>query len=85
MDDRSEFVTVSMDQNLQIPYGTPVCIPELNLHFGHRIRFEVRDSSSDLDGTGFTRADICVRSEVDSYDRAVNKEVTLVFDEKCFA
>lgn len=69
-----------MDEKLQIPYGTNVCIPQLNQHFGHRIRIQVRDTSSDLTGTGYTRADICVRSETDSYDIILNEVVTLVFD-----
>lgn len=71
-----------MDDQLNIPYGTPVCIPELNEHYGHRLRFEVRDSSSNLNGEGFNRADVCVRSEIDSYDLNVNKKVTLVFESK---
>ncbi|KAJ3658748.1 hypothetical protein Zmor_010469 [Zophobas morio] len=79
LDNRADFVTLAMDENLDIPYGTRTCIPELNLHFGHRIILEVRDSSSDLKGSGYKRADICVRSEIDSYDITVNKRVTLVF------
>ncbi|KAJ8942799.1 hypothetical protein NQ318_013014 [Aromia moschata] len=49
------------------------------MHYGHRIILEVRDSSFDLSGSGYTRADICVRSEIDSYDVHVNRIVTLVF------
>lgn len=79
MDDRSNYVTLGMDEQLGIPYGTKVCIPELNEHFGHRIRLEVRDTSFDLYGLGYTRADICVRTEIDSYDITVNRLVTLVF------
>lgn len=75
-------MTLSMDSKIGIPYGTPACIPELNEHFGHKIRLQVRDSSSDLDGMGYRRADICVRSETDSYDGAVNRRVTLVFEKK---
>lgn len=71
-----------MDPDLEIPYKTSVCIPELNRHFGHRIRIQVRDSSSDLQGTGYTRADICVRSEIDSYDIHVNRQVTLIFEDQ---
>ncbi|GJQ71266.1 hypothetical protein Trydic_g11005 [Trypoxylus dichotomus] len=59
LDDRNQYVTLAMDKKLRIPYGTPVCIPELNQHFGHRIRIQVRDTSSELTGTGFSRADIC--------------------------
>ncbi|VEN33833.1 unnamed protein product [Callosobruchus maculatus] len=79
IDNRAEYVTLSMDEGLGIPYGTKVCIPELNGHFGHRIVLEVRDSSFDLSGSGYSRADICVRSEIDSYDAIVNRVVSLVF------
>ncbi|XP_066145538.1 uncharacterized protein [Euwallacea fornicatus] len=79
LDNRSEYVTISMDDRLGIPYGTKICIPELNKHYGHRIRLEVRDSSYDLMGQGYSRADICVRTEIDSYDGGVNREITLVF------
>lgn len=70
-----------MDNRIGIPYGTTVCIPELNEHFGHKIKLQVRDSSSDLDGMGYRRADICVRSEMDSYDLTVNRKVTLVLEQ----
>ncbi|KAF7274600.1 uncharacterized protein LOC143190603 [Rhynchophorus ferrugineus] len=79
LDDRSNYVTLGMDEQLGIPYGTKVCIPELNKHFGHRIRLEVRDTSFDLYGLGYNRADICVRTEIDSYDITVNRLITLVF------
>ncbi|XP_018579025.1 uncharacterized protein LOC108917074 [Anoplophora glabripennis] len=79
IDNRADYVTLSMDNALGIPYGTPVCIPELNQHYGHKILLQVRDSSFDMFQSGYTRADICVRSDVDSYDRSVNREVTLIF------
>ncbi|KAJ8919381.1 hypothetical protein NQ315_016474 [Exocentrus adspersus] len=79
IDNRAEFVTLSMDSGLGLPYGAPVCIPELNRHFGHKIKLQVRDSSFDMFEAGYTRADICVRSEVDSLDYNVNRQVTLVF------
>lgn len=71
-----------MDDNLKIPYGTKICIPELNEHFGHRILLEVRDTSYELTGSNFSRVEICVRSETDSYDKIVNRLVTLVFLDK---
>ncbi|XP_030761304.1 uncharacterized protein LOC115886346 [Sitophilus oryzae] len=79
LDGRNDYVTLGMDEQLGMPYGTKVCIPELNKHFGHRIRLEVRDSSFDLYGLGYSRADICVRTEIDSYDTIVNRQVTLIF------
>ncbi|KAJ8965695.1 hypothetical protein NQ317_009897 [Molorchus minor] len=79
VDGRAEFVTLAMDPKLEIPYGSKICIPELNNHYGHRILLEVRDSSIDLYGGGYSRAEICVRSEIDSYDKHVNRIVNLVF------
>nr|CAD7462900.1 unnamed protein product [Timema tahoe] len=78
LDGRSDYVTAAMDSELGVTYGRAVCIPELNQHFGRPVRVEVRDTDSDMAGAGAARIDICVRSEVDSYDRAVNKAVTLV-------
>lgn len=79
MDDRVDFITLAMDKDLHLPYGTPVCIPELNKHFGRKLKIQVRDKGSDLTGKQYSRADICVRTETDSYDNAVNRIVTLVF------
>ncbi|CAH0562358.1 unnamed protein product [Brassicogethes aeneus] len=79
LDDRTGYVTLAMDDDLGLPYGSDVCIPEINKHYGHRVRFQIRDSSLDLKGSGYERVDICVRSEMDSYDVSVNRKVTVVF------
>ncbi|KAK5645385.1 hypothetical protein RI129_006685 [Pyrocoelia pectoralis] len=79
LDNRSEFVTLAMDEKLGLPYGTNVCIPELNTYFKRYLKFQVRDSGTDLMGMGYKRADIFVRTEVDSYDTVVNSKATLVF------
>lgn len=68
-----------MDETLKLPYATRVCIPELNYHYGRRLELQVRDIGSDLVGKKFKRADICVRTEEDSYDNIVNRIVTMVF------
>lgn len=69
-----------MDEDLRIPYGTEICIPELNEHYHRRIHFQVRDSADNVNKQGIRRADVCVRSEADSYDLAVNlKQATIVF------
>ncbi|KAK4876070.1 hypothetical protein RN001_012492 [Aquatica leii] len=79
LNDRSDFVSLAMDERLGIAYGTKVCIPELNKYFGYYLNFEVRDNGTDLLGMGYRRADIFVRTEMDSYDSIVNKKVTLIF------
>ncbi|KAF5306992.1 hypothetical protein FQR65_LT07215 [Abscondita terminalis] len=79
LDNRSDYISLAMDESLGIPYGTKVCIPEMNKHFGYYLNFEVRDNGTDLLGMGYQRADVFVRSEMDSYDAVVNKKVTLVF------
>ncbi|XP_008558615.1 uncharacterized protein LOC103579089 [Microplitis demolitor] len=81
LDGRDEYVTAAMDKNPEIPYGTRVCIPELNQHFKQYIPIQVRDYSPDLEGEGHSSVDICVRSESDSYDFAVNRMVTLYIRE----
>lgn len=74
-----DYVTVSMDEDLRIPYGTRICIPELNAHYNRRINLQIRDSASNVKGHGYRRVDICVRSEADSYDQIVNlKRVSVV-------
>lgn len=70
-----------MDSSLKLPYGTKVCVPWLNEHYNKDILLEVRDSSIDLTGAGYSRVDICVRTEEDTYDLAVNKKTTLVLRE----
>ncbi|XP_016842409.1 uncharacterized protein LOC100119572 [Nasonia vitripennis] len=77
LDGRAEYVTVAMEELPRLSYGSVVCVPELNQHFGRRIPLQVRDHGMNLDGKGFTRLDICVRTEADSYDNAVNRLVTI--------
>lgn len=72
LDDRTDYITISMDAKLAIPYGTNACIPEFNQHFNKHINFEIRDSGSNVYEQGYNRVDICVRSEADSYDHIVN-------------
>lgn len=80
IDNRVSYITASMDESLKIPYGTPVCIPELNKKFRRSLKFQIRDTSYDIRNSKYTRIDICVRTEVDSYDDSVNQDdVTLVF------
>uniref|UniRef100_A0A146KRW6 Uncharacterized protein n=1 Tax=Lygus hesperus TaxID=30085 RepID=A0A146KRW6_LYGHE len=82
LDGRAPYVTVSTDPRLDVPYGTRVIIPELDRHFGveNGIRFEARDAGPHMEGAGFSRLDVCVRSEQDSYDAAVNRVATAVFE-----
>ncbi|XP_046390244.1 uncharacterized protein LOC124158885 [Ischnura elegans] len=79
IDGRARYVTISIDPSLKIPYGTRVCIPQLNKHYRRQIPFEVRDASDTVWRRRYTRVEICVRSEEDSYDLAVNRNVTLIF------
>ncbi|XP_034178472.1 uncharacterized protein LOC117603423 [Osmia lignaria lignaria] len=81
LDGRNAFVTVSMDLDSGIPYGTKVCIPELNAKFQRQIPLQVRDRSHYDDVKSklpdFSHVDICVRTEEDTYDNSVNGIVTL--------
>ena len=80
MDGRAEFVTAAMDRHLNLAYGTSVCIPELNRHYRRRIFIEVRDTDIGFDDLGVSRVDICVRSEADSYDLSINRQVKLIIE-----
>ncbi|XP_058063392.1 uncharacterized protein LOC131213378 [Anopheles bellator] len=79
LDDRAPYVTVGMDPLLRVPYGTEVCVPELNRHFRRPVQLRVCDTHEDLSGGGYRRLEICVRTQEDSYDDAVNLlQATLV-------
>lgn len=73
-----------MDRSLNLPYGTQLCIPELNQHYRRRINVVVRDTNTGLDGSGTSRVEICVRSESDSYDLAVNRPISLIIEKWSF-
>ncbi|CAK9819982.1 hypothetical protein ANTQUA_LOCUS10393 [Anthophora quadrimaculata] len=81
LDGRGEFVTVSMDLDGGIPYGTKLCIPELNEKFQRQIPLQARDRSHyddvQTESLDFSHVDICVRTEEDTYDNSVNGIVTL--------
>ncbi|XP_076180868.1 uncharacterized protein LOC143153477 isoform X2 [Ptiloglossa arizonensis] len=81
LDGRGEFVTVSMDLDSGIPYGTKLCIPELNVKFNRNIPLQARDKSCYGDvktrSPNFSHVDICVRTEQDTYDHSVNGLVTI--------
>ncbi|BES96741.1 Hypothetical protein NTJ_09554 [Nesidiocoris tenuis] len=86
LDGRAPYVTVSTDPQLGLPYGAHIKIPELDEHYGLRdrdreggIRFESRDRGTHLSGSGYSRLDVCVRSEQDSYDLAVNRRAKVYF------
>ncbi|CAK9812962.1 hypothetical protein ANTPLA_LOCUS7612 [Anthophora plagiata] len=81
LDGRGEFVTVSMDLDGGIPYGTKLCIPDLNEKFQRQIPLQARDRSHyddvETKSPDFSHVDICVRTEEDTYDNSVNGIVTL--------
>ncbi|CAL7950365.1 unnamed protein product [Xylocopa violacea] len=81
LDGRAEFVTVAMDLDSGIPYGTKLCIPELNAKFLRQIPLQARDRShyedAKTNSPDFSHVDICVRTEEDTYDNSVNGIVTL--------
>lgn len=79
LDNRAPYVTVGMDPRLKVPYGTEICIPELNIHFRRNVKLQVRDTHEDLAGGAYRRVDICVRTQADSFDDVVNLlEATVV-------
>ncbi|ESO90943.1 hypothetical protein LOTGIDRAFT_163450 [Lottia gigantea] len=79
LDGKASYVSVAMDNRAGIPYGTAICIPEMNHKHGRNIVFKVVDTGSAFFGKGHSRIDICVRSQSLSYDSTINNHLTLVF------
>ncbi|PVD30046.1 hypothetical protein C0Q70_09307 [Pomacea canaliculata] len=73
------YVSVAMDEHLRIPYGTQICIKELNQKYHKFIVFKVVDTGPAFTNKGYSRIDICVRDEHASYDDTINGPLTLVF------
>lgn len=76
---KASYVSVAMDNENGIPYGTKLRILELERKYGRVIEFRVVDTGGAFYGKGMSRIDICTESEDHAYDPAVNKKVTLVF------
>ncbi|XP_011690636.1 PREDICTED: uncharacterized protein LOC105451716 [Wasmannia auropunctata] len=80
LDGRARFVTVAGNLRSGIPYGTKICIEKLNEQFGRQIHLQIRDqvecnnSNVALD---YSRLEICVRTEEDTYDTYLNGLVTI--------
>ncbi|EGI64537.1 PREDICTED: uncharacterized protein LOC105147034 [Acromyrmex echinatior] len=79
LDGRARYVTVAGNLKSGIPYGTKICIEELNEQFGKQIPLQIRDQS-DYESNkliDFSRLEICVRTEEDTYDKYLNDFVTI--------
>mgnify|MGYP001612446826 FL=1 len=74
---RVDYVSVAMDQHT-FPYGTELCIPELEQRYGRQIIFKVVDTGSAFTGMGTSRIDISTANTQASYDNTVNGSLTLV-------
>lgn len=75
----AEYVSVAMDENLNIPYGTKVTIPEIEASYMMPIEFRVVDTGSAFTGQGYSRIDICTADWSSSLDPAINRILTLQF------
>ncbi|XP_071575682.1 uncharacterized protein [Temnothorax nylanderi] len=80
LDGRARYVTVAGNLRSGIPYGTKVCIEKLNEQFGRQIHLQIRDQIdyeiNDV-ALDFSRLEICVRTEEDTYDTYLNGLVTV--------
>ncbi|GAB6029983.1 hypothetical protein CHUAL_005675 [Chamberlinius hualienensis] len=76
---KASYVSVAMDKNLKIKYGTKLCIPELNKKYGKNIEFRVVDTGPSFTAKGYSRIDICVSNKQNSFDTNVNGKLTLIF------
>ncbi|XP_011872323.1 PREDICTED: uncharacterized protein LOC105564511 [Vollenhovia emeryi] len=80
LDGRARYVTVAGNLRSGIPYGTKVCVEKLNEQFGRQIHLQIRDQSDYENNDAaidFSRLEICVRSEEDTYDTYLNGLVTV--------
>ncbi|XP_018301391.1 uncharacterized protein [Mycetomoellerius zeteki] len=85
IDGRTHFVTVAGNLKSGISYGTKICIEKLNEQFGRQIPLQIRDQSDyEYDGPkevlDFSRLEICVRTEEDTYDKYLNDFVTVYIE-----
>ncbi|XP_018393715.1 PREDICTED: uncharacterized protein LOC108772643 [Cyphomyrmex costatus] len=80
LDGRARYVTVAGNLKSGISYGTNICIEKLNEQFGRQILLQIRDQT-DYENNGsqidFSRLEICVRTEEDTYDKYLNDLVTI--------
>ncbi len=76
---KAPFVSVAMDKNMKIPYGTKLRIAELEKKYGRPIEFRVVDTGGAFTGRGTGRIDICTGGRRDSLDPTINGPLTLTF------
>ncbi|MFN8611157.1 MAG: hypothetical protein U0931_26675 [Vulcanimicrobiota bacterium] len=76
---KADYVSVAMDKNENIPYGTKLRIPELEKKYGRPIEFRVVDTGGAFTGKGSSRIDICTANEKASTDPTINGPLTLQF------
>ncbi len=76
---RAPYVSVAMDKNMKIPYGTKLRIKELEQKYGRPIEFRVVDTGGAFTGRGTGRIDICTANAAASRDATINGPLTLDF------
>lgn len=76
---KAPFVSVAMDKNMKIPYGTKLRIKELEQKYGRPIEFRVVDTGGAFTGRGTGRIDICTANAAASRDATINGPLTLDF------
>ncbi|KYN42166.1 hypothetical protein ALC56_03304 [Trachymyrmex septentrionalis] len=79
LDGRAHYVTVAGNLKSGIPYRTKICIEKLNEYFGKQIPLQIRDQNDYKNDKliDFSRLEICVRTEEDTYDNHLNDFVTI--------
>lgn len=82
--DQSPYVSCAMDSDV-FPYGTRLCIPEMDALFKKPIEFRVVDTGQAFEGKGTARIDICCADKAASELDMVNKELLIVALTGCHA
>lgn len=81
LEGKADYVSVAMDKKA-FPYGTKVCLPELEEQYSRAIPFRVVDTGGAFKSKGVSRIDICVRDRKSAIKKEVNRQATLVVCDK---
>lgn len=74
---QASYVSVAMDKGV-FPYGTELCIPQLEQKYNMQIPFRVVDTGGAFMGQGTSRIDICTANSAASMDSTINGALQLV-------
>ena len=82
LDGKAKSAAIALDKNLyksgQVKYGDSFTIPEIDKKYGRHIDFRAVDTGGAFTNKGFSRVDVCTRSNKDAHDPTINGKLTLI-------